>query len=66
VHDNDVVTDDEKELRRVHCFMHEARKTTGIVISDGDVARLAMAFRNAMCADGAGMIWMPREESVTR
>jgi hypothetical protein len=66
MHDNDVVTDDEKELRRVHCFIREAVKATGIVISDGDVARLAMSFRNAMRTDGAGMIWMPREESVTR
>jgi hypothetical protein len=66
MHDNDEVSDDEKELRRVHCFLQQARAATGIVLGDGDVARLAMAFRNAMNADGAGMIWMPREESVTR
>lgn len=64
MHDNDPVTDDERELRRVHCFMLEARKATGIDISDGDIARLAMSFRNAMHADGAGMLWLPREESV--
>jgi hypothetical protein len=66
MHDNDVVTDDEKELRRVHCFMHEARKSTGIVISDGDVARLAMAFRNAMRTDGAMLLWAPQIEDVKR
>ena len=66
MHDDDEVSDGEKELRRCHCFMHEARKATGIVISDGDVARLAMAFRNAMRTDGAGLLWLPHEESVTR
>lgn len=67
MHDNDEISDAQKQLARILWFLRQAvNNTNAVTLDSNEIGRLAVQFKLALDAENATLVFEPDLSDVTK